>query len=140
MKKIILIIITVFFISCNYKRDKLKIRNNSKIEIGFIPLMIRKSDNSYQEIAIGGIIKQGDLSYAILQKTGSLNKEISEKISSESLDKKLYLVFYPSKVTKKIHQMSGGEMITNPNFKIQKISINELNKMNWEVVYDGQAR
>jgi len=137
MKKYLLTIVFLLIISCNYKKDKLKIQNNTEKEVYFMPFMKSKSDNNYHQIAIGGIVRSGDFSFPLLQKVGRMNKNMSEELNLFSLDKKLYLVFYSSKYSERIHKMKDAEIMSNTDFKIQKYTLEELNRMNWEVEYAG---
>lgn len=128
MKKLkyFLLTFTFIMISCHYKKDKLKIKNNSQNIICYETLI--KDKNIYYQVSGGGRISNNSFD------SPSVRSPISNEIEENSSDKVLYIVYYKIEDLEFVNH-NLNTILSNKKFKVEKYSLKELDSMNWVVSY-----
>ncbi|SNR73837.1 hypothetical protein [Flavobacterium sp. ov086] len=130
MKKLKYIFLTLTFIilSCNYKKDKLKIKNNSTKDIYYHIILKYRDENTYYGPAVGGKIKPNTYDSPGIRGT------ILHEMNKNSYDKTLYIVYFNVKDRDYVYK-NENTIIFNKNFYVDKYLIRELDSMDWIINY-----
>lgn len=130
MNKIIYIFLslTLIITSCHYKKDKLKIKNNSKKDIYYHLILKYRNEDTYYGPAVGGKIKPNTYDSPGIR--GTLLYEMNKN----SYNKTLYIVYFNVKDREYVYK-NENTIIFNKNFNVDKYSIKELDNMKWIINY-----
>ncbi|MEY2692208.1 MAG: hypothetical protein RIT03_598 [Bacteroidota bacterium] len=134
MKKITALISIFILTSCHYSKDKLVIKNNSKLIICYETLI--KNRTAYYQISGGGKIKS--FSFDSPPVRGNSNS-IKYALENESIDKILYVVYYDLKDLEYVNK-NLNTIISNKNFQTDTYTLKELNSLNWEINFPNKVK
>lgn len=126
--KYILLALTFIILSCHYKKDKLKIKNNTTKDICYHIILKYRDENTYYGPAIGGRIKPNTYDSPGIRGT------ILNEINKNSYNKTLYIVYFNVKDREYVYK-NENTIIFNKKFHVDKYSIRELDSMKWIINY-----
>ena len=124
------ILIIFFFITgCQYKPDKLLIRNGTKKEICSEILIKNKIDDKYKAVAANLVI--------LPHHSGHPTRKYSIlfELQNNSADSILYIVFHNYSDRDYVFKNIDNSVF-DKRFKLKKFSIIALDNLNWTVNYD----
>ncbi|WP_309847731.1 hypothetical protein [Flavobacterium sp. 2755] len=130
MKRLNLFFLTFLFLTmnCHYKKDKLKIKNNSAKYIYYHVLVKYRNENVYYGPSIGGKVDPGNFD------SPGIRGSILHEMNTNSYDKTLYIVYFNEKDREYVFK-NENIILFDKRFKNDKYSIKELDSMNWVVNY-----
>ncbi|WP_337968720.1 hypothetical protein [uncultured Flavobacterium sp.] len=126
--KYILLALTFIILSCHYKKDKLKIKNNSAKDIYYHVILKYRDENTYYGPAIGGRIKPNTYDSPGIRGT------ILNEMNKNSHNKTLYIVYFNVKDREYVYK-NENTIIFNKKFHVDEYSIKELDSMKWIINY-----
>lgn len=129
MKKLV-ILFSLFFFGCHYHTDKLKVYNNSKKDIHYLPMVKDRNSGNYYALSVGGNIKPMEYD------SPKLRGSISDYMKQKEFDNLLYVIFFKEKYFKYAPE-DGKKIVYDKRFKVQKYSLKELDSLNWNIEYKG---
>jgi hypothetical protein len=126
--KYILLALTFITLSCHYKKDKLKIKNNTAKDIYYDVILKYRYENTYYGAASGGRIKPNTYDSPAVRGT------ILHEMNENSFEKILYIVYFNAKDLEYVYK-NENTIIFNKKFHVDKYSIRELDSMKWIINY-----
>ncbi len=118
--------------SCHYKKDKLKIKNNSTNNIYYHIILKFRDENTYYGPAVGGKIAPNTYDSPGVRST------ILHEMETNSYNKMLYIVYFNVEDREYVYK-NENTVIFNKKFKVDKYSLNELDSINWAVSYPDRS-
>ena len=131
MKIVILIsftIILTLFLSCEYRKDKLTIKNISNQEICYIPLIPGEGYKTFTEAAPSATVGISKSIHPLVRSS------IQYQMTNISFDKKIYIVFFDCSLTNFVVK-NLRSVITDERFVTKAYTKRALDSMNWIINY-----
>lgn len=127
--KYFLLPLILLTIGCHYNNANIIIQNDTDKEICYSTLA-KNLDNTFYEISAGGKIDSHNSESPIVRGGSDRLKTDIDTYS----DKSIYFVFYNPKDQQYVFK-NVDSMLNTGIIKIMKFRKNELEKMNWKIMY-----
>ncbi len=127
--KLLVCIVTLMILGCEYHQDKLMIKNTTSSDICFETL-IKTSSGKYIQVSAGDKIHSNSSVNPITR------TDIADELNSKSFDKILYLVFFDCTQNDYVNH-NIDSLVIQKLFFVKKYNAKQLDSANWHVTYTG---
>jgi hypothetical protein len=131
MKKTVTFLFFLFFLSCGYHEDKLKIKNNSEKPISYWPMLKNKDSGFFYGVGITREIEPGK------DESPSLIGSIAYRMQEDKSDKVLYVIFF-NEIDRQFVYKNSKDIVLDKKFKVLRYSFKELDSLNWHIEYNAK--